>query len=238
MKDLHTSTCSQELGDFLSPLKQPDSGQSDSRKSIPMQAQSLNVTGQIPETSGMLGVSPSKPLEVLTWLQEAFRASLSLLPGRGVEIATKGSYGRNALESCATYAPDSHSLRTSQACLPLTEGEPSTESLATFHRSGMICSGIVFQLPPLVRITDGTACGLLPTPSGTSNQGKNHVMGRIDEWGGSSNPFRGTPTGKMRCATFEEWMMGFPTGWTELTRSATPSSRKSRSSSPKQSTNS
>jgi DNA (cytosine-5)-methyltransferase 1 len=53
-------------------------------------------------------------------------------------------------------------------------------------------------------------------------------LGRLDEWGGSSNPFRGTEIGKVRCASFEEWMMGLPIGWTGLTPSETPSSRKSR----------
>jgi hypothetical protein len=49
------------------------------------------------------------------------------------------------------------------------------------------------------------------------NGGKNHTVGRLDEWGGSSNPFRGTEIGKVRCASFEEWMMGLPIGWTALT---------------------
>jgi hypothetical protein len=48
-----------------------------------------------------------------------------------------------------------------------------------------------------------TASGLLPTPSGV-NGGKNHTVGRLDEWGGSSNPFRGTDLARVRCASFEE----------------------------------
>lgn len=86
----------------------------------------------------------------------------------------------------------------------------------------------LFQLVPSAPRTVETGSGLLPTPSGTSSHGKNHAMGRLDEWGGSSNPWRGTEIGKVRCASFEEWMMGFPTGWTELTVSETPSSRRSR----------
>jgi len=42
------------------------------------------------------------------------------------------------------------------------------------------------------RGTIGPGITGLPTPSGCSNRGKNHVVGRLDEWGGSSNPFRGT----------------------------------------------
>jgi hypothetical protein len=57
----------------------------------------------------------------------------------------------------------------------------------------------------------------LPTPSGCSNGGKNHVVGRLDEWGGSSNPWRGSEIGKKRCASFEAWMMGYPTAWASPT---------------------
>jgi hypothetical protein len=71
----------------------------------------------------------------------------------------------------------------------------------------------------------------LPTPSGTNNHGKNHTVGRLDEWGGSSNPFRGTPLGPVRCVSFELWMMGLPTAWRQSMPPATPSSRKSRKSS-------
>lgn len=115
---------------------------------------------------------------MLTSLQEGFRASLSQLQGRGVEIAMRDSYGLKSLESCAKFDRDSHSLRTYQACLRLTEDEPLTECLATFHRSGMICFGIVYQLQPLVQIIRETDCGLLqyPTPrvcSGERSSGMN-----------------------------------------------------------------
>jgi len=76
--------------------------------------------------------------------------------------------------------------------------------------------------------TKGIAHGYLPTPSGTSNGGKNHVAGRLDEWGGSSNPFRGTSLGKVHSPAFELWMMGYPEEWAQQMPPATPSSRKSR----------
>lgn len=76
--------------------------------------------------------------------------------------------------------------------------------------------------------TSGNACTSLPTPSGTSNHGKNHVAGRLDEWGGSSNPFRGTDLGRLHLPSFECWMMGLPAAWQQLTPTATLSSRRSR----------
>ena len=51
----------------------------------------------------------------------------------------------------------------------------------------------------------------------TGASGNSHVCGRLDEWGGSSNPFRGTETGKLHCPSFEEWMLGLPMGLTALT---------------------
>jgi hypothetical protein len=56
----------------------------------------------------------------------------------------------------------------------------------------------------------------LPTPSGV-NGGRNHMMGRIDEWGGSSNHLRGTVLGSMCLPELEEMVMGWPVRWTALT---------------------
>jgi hypothetical protein len=93
--------------------------------------------------------------------------------------------------------------------------------LAILPRSGMTRDGLLWELPMSARPIRETGYGLWPTPSGTSNHGKNHVIGRMDEWGGSSNPFRGTEIARVRCASFEEWMMGWPTGWSALTASET-----------------
>ena len=132
--------------------------------------------------------------------------------------------GGNMSDSLASFDPSGLLLKTSSR----SEQEDLTEFSGPWPRSGMMRSGTVFQLPTLARRIRGTEYGLLPTPSGTSNHGKNHVAGRLDEWGGSSNPFRGTPLGKLHCPRFEEWMMGYPDRWAELTVSETLSFRKSR----------
>jgi site-specific DNA-cytosine methylase len=46
---------------------------------------------------------------------------------------------------------------------------------------------------------------------------RNNTMGRVDEWGGSSNPLRGTVIGSMCLPEFEEMVMGWPIGWTAPT---------------------
>ena len=52
-----------------------------------------------------------------------------------------------------------------------------------------------------------------PTP--TAMTGNN--SGRLDEWGGSGNPYKGTEQGKQQLnPDWVEWLMGFPRGWTSL----------------------
>ena len=86
------------------------------------------------------------------------------------------------------------------------------------------CKRVARTLP-----TSATGSGSLPTPSGVSGRG--HMAGRMDEWGGSSNPFRGTPLGPTHSPSFELWMMGYPATWREQMPPAMPSSRRSRRSS-------
>jgi hypothetical protein len=85
-----------------------------------------------------------------------------------------------------------------------------------------------FRLAARARHTFDKGFGSLPTPNGTSNHGKNHVAGRLDEWGGSSNPWRGTDIGKVHCPAFELWVMSYPEAWAQLMPPGMPSSRKSR----------
>lgn len=46
--------------------------------------------------------------------------------------------------------------------------------------------------------------------------------------GGSSNPFRGTPLGRVHSPAFELWTMGYPDAWQEQMRRAMPLSRSRR----------
>lgn len=97
----------------------------------------------------------------------------------------------------------------------------------TWKHVDMLSEPPSFQLSASVPRIDASGNGLLPTPSGTSNHGKNHVSGRLDEWGGSSNPFRGTAAGKLHLPALELWMMGFPDAWRQLMPLEMQSSRKS-----------
>lgn len=54
---------------------------------------------------------------------------------------------------------------------------------------------------------------MIPTP----NAGNDHWGGRLDELGGSTNPFRGTELGRLRInPCWYEELMGWPIDWTAL----------------------
>lgn len=63
-------------------------------------------------------------------------------------------------------------------------GEDYTQSSVILPRWGMMRHGACLALDMLEPRTNATDCGYWPTPSGTSNHGKNHVVGRLDEWWG------------------------------------------------------
>lgn len=240
-----------------------DSKQSDSQKLIPMPRQSLNDIGQTSSTMETFEISEGQRLDTLISLQEAFRVSLSQVQGNGTETAIKDSYGRSSLESSAKYDHDSHSLRTYQGFFQLTEGEPSTEFLATFPRSGMIVSGTLYQLAPLVRITNEIGFGLLPTPdtmpeapnssSNVKHRPKSLLECARQMWPTprAMNPSRSSEgygetlnqivqqkeskAGGQLNPTWVEWLMGFPTDHTALDASETELFLKSRKSSLKKS---
>lgn len=139
-------------------------------------------------------------------------------------MEAEANFGQNLPALLVSYDLVSSSWRMSQLSL---DGA-WTEFSETWPTSGMMRNGNVYKLPTLAHRIAAKESSLLPTPSGTRNHGRNHVIGRLDEWGGSSNPFRGTPIGKVRSPSFEEWMMGFPISWTELTPCVTPSFPKSQ----------
>lgn len=113
----------------------------------------------------------------------------------------------------AKWSPLSCGWKTAQ-CSLLAD---SDESSVTWPRSGSMRNGECWERPMLASITTGSASGFShPTPSGV-NGGRNNTMGRIDEWGGSSNRFRGTVIGSLCLPPLEEMVMGWPIGWTELT---------------------
>lgn len=151
--------------------------------------------------------------DLLTWFLEGFRARTLAQQEKVLELTEiVPDSGERWHELSVRYDLDSSSWKTVNCLFP----EDLHWSSVTLPKSGMCAGGFLYQQENWERLTTDQDYGCLPTPSGV-NGGRNNTMGRLDEWGGSSNPLRGTEIGKVRCANFEEWMMGWPTGWSALT---------------------
>ncbi len=152
--------------------------------------------------------------ELLMSFLEGFPVRTSVPQERGqVSMALKAVSGRTWPGSSVKFNQSSLSWKTAQHSL-LGESESFSE---TWPQWGLMLDGECFELQsPDLDMQEQEYGSLLPTPSGV-NGGTNHCMGRIDEWGGSSNPLRGTVIGSMCLPEFEEMVMGWPIGWTELT---------------------
>jgi len=142
----------------------------------------------------------------------------------------------------AKYDPDTSLWRTAQCSLL----EDLNESLATLPRSGMTRNGLLWELPTLEPITNGTESGLLPTPTmqglnGGSNSRKalkKRLLPTPDasQRGPTKNydPQAKSQSGRTLQSyaakfsnmeypitgqlnpTWVEWLMGWPLGWTDL----------------------
>ena len=125
-------------------------------------------------------------------------------------------YGKKCCVSFAKYARDSHSWRIH----PCLFTEDSLLYLETWPRLGMMRHGVCSELLTSEHRTDATAFGysgrLLPTPmvndaknNGGPGQQRRHApqLGAIV--GGAPNP------------PWVEWLLGWPTGWTDLKPLAT-----------------
>lgn len=249
-----SSICSQASADFLSGSSEPEC--------IPSHSQSLTLTasryseriGRVCQCSGTFAASaPTKATQMLS--AEAFLARTSVLQvvERGSQefvLVSGASIGASSMKSNR----GGQSSRTS-ASFALVDWKRCSGNLL---RSGMTRNGTVFPLPPLALITRGIASGLLPTPSASSygsNQGGG--AGRVGKVRHSlqSMAKRGlwpTPTANRRSGLqshgvnfvlgtlnpmWVAWFMGFPMNWlgTNFELLATPSSRKSHTSSAAQS---
>jgi hypothetical protein len=87
---------------------------------------------------------------------------ISALPAGELESTeSEAVCGLNSHGLLGSFDHDSYSLRTFQGSLLTNQCDEYSE---TFPRSGSMRNGIVFQRPPLVRLTYGTEFGYLPTP--------------------------------------------------------------------------
>ena len=141
-------------------LKKQDSKQNGLSSVNYMQKQSSKKDSQKPRYMMMLRKLILEKFLESRYSQEDSHVRTSQMLER--ELASRGVVlhsGNITLKRLAKYDQESHSLKTSQ--LSLVEGYLSYS--ATLPRSGMMQNGIVYQLPPLVRITRGTGSSSFAT---------------------------------------------------------------------------
>jgi hypothetical protein len=216
---LEQCTCSREPEEVSSPTYCWDTDPCALLKSNPIAdryCSSDNGTASFPDSqSGTMSehlTEPSGEDELMSCVPGGHARTYQ--PQERVQDLTgnKAVYSRRLSESLCKLNPKDFSWKTHQCSL----GGGLEPFLASWPNWGIMQGGVCWAQIPLDFAIAENASGFLPTPSGTSNHGKNHVIGRLDEWGGSSNPFRKTSLGKVRCPNFEEWMMGWPVSWTGL----------------------
>ena len=182
--------------------------------------------------------------ELLTSWQEGFRAKTFQSPEKAQGLTENevecGNTWRGWL---AKYDQATFSWKTAQCSLL----EDLTECLEILPRSGMTRDGLLWGLPMLERRISATDYGSWPTPTVSGNYNKKGlsltsgdglataVMRRMwstptahnaKETNAPSESMRNTPTlgaqagGKLN-PMWVEWLMGFPSGWTDLEASET-----------------
>jgi hypothetical protein len=120
--------------------------------------------------------------------------------------ANAADCGRSFIESFARFDRDSSSWKTSQGCL----FGGSIEFSGTWPASGTMRSGACFQVAEWVPHTCDSECSLWPTPRASDR----------DNCGGSNAREKakrlGVYVGRKINPAFQESLMGFPIGWTDV----------------------
>lgn len=185
-----------------------------------------NIIGSLASGDGHLPCASQVGLMTAPCGPAVALANLSARQVQALGLLTSGTSGRSGITSSNSAKLQSSLENKLRARL---QNRGSTLFKTTWKPWAMPSGRLRSRLRASVLRTDGTEpIGFplqLPTPSATSNHGKNHVAGRLDEWGGSSNPFRGTPIGRVHCPAFELWVMGYPDAWAQLMPPGMPSSR-------------
>lgn len=133
-------------------------------------------------------------------------------------LASAADYGLSSPVLFASFDRDTSSWKTSQSSL----FGGWAESSETWPQAGMMRNGKAYRRRPSIARSFVRASGFWPTPlaSETGYRRKRFTQGGVPlsmAVGGPVNP------------TWAEWLMGFPTGWTDLGVSGMQLSPKSPS---------
>lgn len=174
-----------------------------------------------PSQSGMMYAHSTADLgaAVLTWYLEAFPAKTSALLAAALESPERNRvYGPKWLGSFARWDRATSSWRTPQCSLLAGLDEWSE----TWPRWGMMRTGACWALPTPALPTREKEFGFWPTPQASdSMRARMRVESfrkvHADSRGGRSYLGRilAHEEGLSQSAAFSEWLMGWPSGWTD-----------------------
>lgn len=138
--------------------------------------------------------------ESIAW-SAASRARTSATPdGAPVLAVNEAGFSTKRCESFASWSQDSLCWRTSQRCL-LEGWTPFSER---WPRSGLMRSGTVYRLPPLVRRISGIGSSSWPTPCASTNRKSRKAMTASTDNGRRSGGGNSSPPGLEQCVQIAE----------------------------------
>ena len=154
-----------------------------------------------------------------------------LVPEKEQESMPKGAAsGGKCSGSFAWYDQNSSLWRTWQLCL--TGGW--MKYLDHWPKAGIMQNGHALELPMLEHTTNASGCSLWPTPMASWGKGGGNSFRNLEKLKNyiSRHQISAQHILQERCIPmgefgpmhpeFAEWLMGYPTGWTDLEHSETP----------------
>lgn len=148
---------------------------------------------------------------LLTWFRADSRVRTYQLPGMAsASMVSAPASGARWLESSVRYDRDSYSWRTHR-CL---WDEALPWSSVTLPSWGMTRSGFVFRHPTAERPISAIGSGLWPTP--VRRDYRSPGRSRLERTGSKAGECLPQVVGGQLNPDWVEWLMGWPTGWTDL----------------------
>lgn len=128
--------------------------------SVPSTPEKISETAPVSERTSL-----QTRMDSLMWLRGVCLANLRALSGSGVVLQMTVGCGPKPCELLESYNPDTQSWKTQEPSCLWKEEEHSVESSGALPTSGMMCNGMLYQLPRLVQDIAGKDSGFwLPTP--------------------------------------------------------------------------
>jgi len=131
---------------------------------MPTVTKSFQSTGPASPATETSAPSTGQLSPQLTLFAEAFPASPTPWLDDGRHLTTTATSGPKSCDAFAQLGPDGSWVKTCQGFSQVTLDGSLEVFSGTWPRAGSMSNGIVYQHPPLVPLTAGTASGLWPTP--------------------------------------------------------------------------